>query len=129
MLKSYEIKNFKSFKNKIHFDLTKTNYQILNYTNVFNNILIGIMFVGAIAAGKSISIAPIRFLLYALFSKNEFVFESYVYFFSKEPELELKYSFVISDSLIEYYISYQMYDKIIIINLCLNNQQVSDKSI
>ena len=127
MLKSYEIKNFKSFKNKTYFDLTKTNYQILNDTNVFNNILKGIMFVGANAAGKSNSIAPIRFLLDDLFSKNEFVFESYVCFFSKEPELELKYSFVISDSLIEYYISYQMYDKIISENLCLNNQQVLER--
>ena len=40
MLKSYEVCNFKSFKNKTRFDLEKTNYQTLASTNVNGNVLI-----------------------------------------------------------------------------------------
>ena len=127
MLKKYEIKNFKSFKNYTLFDLTKTNYQILNDTNVNNNVLKGLMFVGANASGKSNSIAPIKFLLDCLFSKNEFSFDKYVCFFSKEPELELKYSFVINNSEIDYNISYQMFDKIITEKLYIDNIILLDR--
>ena len=127
MLKKYEIKNFKSFKNYTLFDLTKTNYQILNDTNVNNNVLKGLMFVGANASGKSNSIAPIKFLLDCLFSKNEFRFDKYVWLFSKEPELELKYSFVINNSEIDYNISYQMFDKIITEKLYIDNIILLDR--
>lgn len=34
MLKSYEVSNFKSFKNKTKFDLERTNYQMLSATNL-----------------------------------------------------------------------------------------------
>ena len=78
MLKSYEVCNFKSFKNKTKFDLEKTNYQTLASTNVSGNVLKGLMFVGANASGKSNSILAIRFLLDCLFGKNEVNMAAYL---------------------------------------------------
>ena len=72
MLKSYEVSNFKSFKQRTFFDFSKTNYQILLNTNVIEDTLKGIMFVGANASGKSNSIAPIKFLLDCLFGKKRY---------------------------------------------------------
>lgn len=63
MLKSYEVSNFKSFKNKTKFDLERTNYQMLSATNLKGNTLKGLMFVGANASGKSNAVIAIKFLL------------------------------------------------------------------
>lgn len=41
MLKSFEVSNFESFKNRTKFDLEKTNYQVLASTNVNGDILKG----------------------------------------------------------------------------------------
>lgn len=42
MLKSIEMKNFKSFKNNTKIDFEKTNYKTLLDTNVKGNILKGV---------------------------------------------------------------------------------------
>ena len=76
MLKSYEITNFKSFKNTTKFDFEKTNYQLLSKTNISGDILKGVMFVGANASGKSNSIIAIKFLLDCLFGKSAVNIES-----------------------------------------------------
>lgn len=91
MLKSYEVTNFKSFKNWTKFDLEKTNYQTLAGTNVCGNILKGLMFVGANASGKTNAILAIKFLLDCLFGKNEVNVDSYVCLFSEELFMNLKY--------------------------------------
>ena len=75
MLKGYEISNFKSFKEKTFFDFSKTNYQVLSSSNVIDDTLKGVMFVGANASGKSNSIAPIKFLLDCLFGQHNVNFE------------------------------------------------------
>lgn len=46
MLQSVSVEGFKSFKNYAEVDLKKTQYQILEKTNVKDGILKGCMFVG-----------------------------------------------------------------------------------
>lgn len=90
MLKSYEINNFKSFKNETKIDFEKTNYQILSDTNTKNDILKGMMFVGANASGKSNSIIAIKLLLDCLLGKNNITLDSYICLFSNNPIMTLK---------------------------------------
>lgn len=111
MLKSYEVCNFKSFKNKTKFDLEKTNYQTLSTTNVNGNVLKGLMFVGANASGKSNSILPIKFLLDCILGKNDFNMDTYICLFSNDPVFSLSYTFDIEGTEIVYSIAYQRIDK------------------
>lgn len=71
MLKSVELRNFKSFHNKVKIDFEKTNYKTLLNTNVSGNLLKGALFVGKNASGKSNVLKAIRFLLECLLAKNE----------------------------------------------------------
>lgn len=127
MLKSYEISNFKSFKDTTKFDFEKTNYQILADTNTKDNILKGMLFVGANASGKSNSIIAIKFLLDCLLGKNDINIESYCCLFSNNPIMKLKYNFVIDDREIEYTIAYQRIDKKINEDLFINNEKVFNR--
>lgn len=111
MLKSYEVCNFKSFKNETKIELEKTNYQMLTKTNVKEDILKGLMFVGANASGKSNSILAIKFLLDCLFGKNDVNMESYMCMFSNNPIMSLKYTFDIEHTEIVYIVKYQKVDK------------------
>lgn len=113
MLKSYEVTNFKSFKNWTKFDLEKTNYQTLAGTNVYGNVLKGLMFVGSNASGKTNAILAIKFLLDCLFGKNEVNIDSYVCLFSQELFMNLKYQFEIDGVDVVYEISYQKIDKVL----------------
>ncbi|MEE0264796.1 MAG: ATP-binding protein, partial [Acutalibacteraceae bacterium] len=85
MIKSFEITNFKSFKDTTFFDFNKTNYQMLSDTHISNNILKGLMFVGANASGKSNAILAVKFLLDSLLGKNDINFSSYHCLFSPDP--------------------------------------------
>ncbi len=111
MLKNYEISNFKSFKDTAKFNLEKTNYQILSDTNIKNDILKGVMFVGANASGKSNSIIAIKFLLDCLLGKNDIDINNYICLFSDNPNMTLNYHFFINQNDIEYKIMYQRIDK------------------
>lgn len=111
MLKSYQITNFKSYKNKTRFDLEKTNYQVLAGTNVQDNILKGLLFVGANASGKSNSILAIKFLLDCLLGKVEINFGRYLCLFSNDPVMSLEYTFDIEATEIIYQVEYQKVDK------------------
>ena len=111
MLKSFEVSNFKSFKNKTVFDLEKTNYQVLMNTNVNGNTLKGLMFVGANASGKSNVVLAIKFLLDSLFGKNNVYMDNYICMFSKNPIMSLNYAFDINGTEIIYDIQYQRIDK------------------
>lgn len=124
MLKNYEVDNFKSFKNATKFDLKKTNYQILSDTNTKNDILKGVMFVGANASGKSNSIIAIKLLLDCLLGKNDISLSSYMCMFSGKPILKLKYEFSIDDNDIEYQFAYQRIDNKINEDLLLNGKNI-----
>ncbi len=127
MLKSYEICNFKSFKNETKFDFEKTNYQMLMNVNTKDNILKGMMFVGANASGKSNSIIAIKFLLDCLLGKNDIALDSYICLFSNNPIMTLKYSFVIDNNDIDYKISFQRIDKKLSEELLLNGENIFNR--
>ena len=110
MLKSVELRNFKSFHNKVKIDFEKTNYKTLLNTNVSGNLLKGALFVGENASGKSNVLKAIRFLLECLLAKNEVNWVEYICLFSDTPVMELKYVFEIDKSEIIYDISYQWVD-------------------
>lgn len=111
MLKSYEVCNFKSFKNRTKFDLEKTNYQTLASTNLQGNILKGLMYVGANASGKSNALIAVKFLLDCLFSKIDVNMDAYMCMFSGNPVMTLSYTFDIEGTEIVYQIGYQRIDK------------------
>lgn len=121
MIKSFEITNFKSFKDTTFFDLSKTNYQMLSDSHICNNILKGLMFVGANASGKSNSILAVKFLLDSLLGKNDINFTSYHCLFSPVPATTLKYVFSIDNADVQYEISYQTIDEYIQEKLLIDN--------
>lgn len=124
MLKSFEVSNFKSFKNRTKFDLEKTNYQVLANTNINGDILKGLMFVGANASGKSNSVLAIKCLLDGLFGKNIVYMDHYICMFSKNPIMSLKYTFDIEGTEIIYIIQYQRIDMKINEDLVVDGENV-----
>ena len=121
MIKSFEITNFKSFKDSTFFDFNKTNYQMLSDTHISNNILKGLMFVGANASGKSNAILAVKFLLDSLLGKNDINFASYHCLFSPDPATKLKYIFSIDNTDVQYEITYQTIDEYIQEKLFVDN--------
>lgn len=124
MLKSFEVSNFKSFKNRTKFDLEKTNYQVLANTNVNGDILKGLMFVGANASGKTNSVLAIKFLLDCMFGKNNVNMDNYICLFTKNPIMSLQYTFDIDGTEIIYIIQYQRIDKKINEDLVVDGKNV-----
>lgn len=124
MLKSFEINNFMSYKNKTLIDLEKTNYQMLADTNVENGILKGLLFVGANASGKSNSMLALKFLLDFLFGKVEMNLDSHICLFSSNPIMALEYTFDIDAAEIIYKIEYQRVDKKIKEDLWVDGENV-----
>ena len=124
MLKSYEVSNFKSFKNKTKFDLERTNYQMLSATNLKANTLKGLMFVGANASGKSNAVIAIKFLLDSLFGKLDVNMAACICLFSENPEMSLAYTFDVEGTEIIYEIQYQRIDKKLNENLLVDGKNI-----
>ena len=124
MLKSYEVSNFKSFKNKTKFDLERTNYQMLSATNLKGNTLKGLMFVGANASEKSNAVIAIKFLLDSLFGKLDVNMAACICLFSENPEMSLAYTFDVEGTEIIYEIQYQRIDKKLNENLLVDGKNI-----
>lgn len=98
------MKNFKSFKNETTIDFTKTNYKVLDTSNVSDSgVLKGMMFVGANASGKSNALLAIRLLLDLLFMEKDINYGLFACLFSRKPEFSLDYYFNIEDKEIRYF--------------------------
>lgn len=124
MLKNYTISNFKSFMNETTFNLEKTNYQTLASTNVNNNILKGLMFIGSNASGKTNSVVAIKFLLDCLFGNNDTSYVPYKCLFNSNPTIKLSYTFEIEKKEIKYDIKLQTLDESIFEDLYIDNTSV-----
>lgn len=98
---------------KTKIDFEKTNYQMLSATNVEKQVVKGAMFVGANASGKSNTILSMKFLLDVLLGKSDMNMKSYVCLFSKEPNMNLVYTFVIDGVEIKYVIDLHKINNII----------------
>ena len=60
MLKKITLDNFRSIKNRVTVELTKTSYNMLSHNVADNGVLKGCIFVGANGSGKSTIICEIK---------------------------------------------------------------------
>lgn len=127
MLQSYSVEGFKSFKNFTEVDLKKTQYQVLEKTNVEDGILKGCMFVGGNASGKTNMIEALWFLLHILFSKRELKWERFLCLFSDSEVFENTYNFLIDGQQIQYQIRFQKTDHLIVERLLVESKVVMER--
>lgn len=102
MLTKITLNNFKSFKNTVTIDLTKTNYSILPQNVAENGILKGCIFVGANASGKSTIILAVKLLLDFLFSERNINSGIFLCMFGDSQDYSISYEFLINGEAIEY---------------------------
>ena len=102
MLTKITLDNFKSFKNKVTIDLTKTNYTILPQNVADNGVLKGCIFVGANASGKSTVILGVKLLLDFLFSERNLNSGIFLCMFGDTSRYSLSYEFLIEKKTVKY---------------------------
>lgn len=102
MLTKITMKNFKSFKNTVSVDMTKTNYTILPQNVADNGVLKGCIFVGANASGKSTIILSVKLLLDFLFSERNLNSGIFLCMFGDSSTYSLAYDFLIQGHNIHY---------------------------
>ena len=102
MLTQITLDNFKSFKNKVTIDLTKTNYTILPQNVADNGVLKGCIFVGANASGKSTVILGVKLLLDFLFSERNLNSGIFLCMFGDSSRYSLSYEFLIEKKTVKY---------------------------
>lgn len=123
MLCKIVMNNFKSFKNETTIDFTKTNYTVLNDTNIAENgVLKGTMFVGANASGKSNALLAIKLLLDLLFMEREINAGFLFCLFSDNTEFSIDYYFKIEGKEIRYQIKNNPVKSIIFEKLFLDSK-------
>ncbi len=128
MLLKVRLNNFKSFRKFTEIDFTKTNYKILEDTNVYDNkILKGAIFVGGNATGKTNIILSLKILLEMLFSDKIVNLCNYRCLYSGLNRISLDYEFDIDDNLIKYYIKYDRQKKVLLEKLHLNDKLILDR--
>ena len=103
MLTKITMNNFKSFKNMVSVDMTKTNYTILPQNVADNGVLKGCIFVGANASGKSTIILSVKLLLDFLFSERNLNSGIFLCMFGNSPSYSLSYDFLIKGHNIHYF--------------------------
>ncbi len=105
MLTSLTLKNYTTFINETTFDFKATNYKILEDINVGSNrVLKGALFVGENASGKTQVLNAIIFLLNMLFKDTELDYGQKS-LYTKDPNMQLKYSFDVKNNKIDYEIT------------------------
>ncbi len=127
MLLGYTMDGFKSFKNYTEVDLKKTQYQVLENTNVTNGVLKGCMFVGGNASGKTNAIDAIWMLLVMLFPRQDVRFDRFPCIFSDTGRFENTYTFLIDGSEICYKLRYQKNDNLLLEHLYVDSNLVLDR--
>ncbi len=128
MLLRVGLNNFKSFRKFTEIDFTKTNYKILEDTNVYDSkILKGAIFVGGNATGKTNIILSLKILLEMLFSDKIVNLCNYRCLYSGLNRISLDYEFDIDDNLIKYYIKYDRQKKVLLEKLHLNDKLILDR--
>lgn len=127
MLQSYTLEGFKSIKQRTEVDLRKTQYQILENTNVDQGVLKGCMFVGGNASGKTNLLDGIFLLIEALFSNKNIDWKSYCCLFADSKNFTNSYVFLIDGKNIEYQIGYYAEEEALIEKLLVNNATVIER--
>lgn len=123
MLKKLVMENFLSFKERTEIDFMKTNYTILSNNVNQDNILKGVIFVGANASGKTNVLKAIEFIINLFFgdSKEDDKREKYCLFGNRGYYL-LEYTFLIDNSEVNYSIKVELDDNSLFEKLTINRQ-------
>ena len=127
MLTKIVLENFMSFKNETTIDITATSYMGLSKTNVSNNILKGLLFVGANASGKTNIMKSIYLLLSLLLKNDDFNIQSYFCLFSSSKTMKLQFSFKINNNNIIYGFTYNKQGLFETEYLYLNNKELFNR--
>lgn len=102
MLKKITLDNFRSFKNRVTVELTKTSYNMLSHNAADNGVLKGCIFVGANGSGKSTIIRGIKLLLDLLFSEKILDLGSFLCVFGERRQYSVEYEFIVENEVIRY---------------------------
>ena len=127
MLSYIILENFKSFKEKTIIDFRKTNYTILPQNVSENDILKGLVFVGANGSGKSTVLEAIKLLLDMMFGENKISLLQYTSLLSKRSGFSLEYGFKIQGEEIVFSFSYSTANKMIIERLKKNGSLLFER--
>lgn len=127
MLTRITMKNFKSFKNTVSVDMTKTNYTILPQNVADNGILKGCIFVGANASGKSTIILSVKLLLDFLFSERNLNSGMFLCMFGDSPSYSLAYDFLIRNHSVHYCFDVDTRKNMITEKLLLDDQLMLER--
>ncbi|KEO83993.1 AAA family ATPase [Tumebacillus flagellatus] len=128
MLTSLRMKNYTSFKNDTILDLKSTGYKILERSNVHEQVLKGLFFVGPNASGKTNVIRALRLLLELLFAEKIVNLSSNVCLFSVEHSFLLEYTFEIGQAVIEYQIEFDTQQrKFLVEKLTVDQEEVLNR--
>lgn len=102
MLKKITLDIFRSFKDRVTVELTKTSYNMLSYNAADNGVLKGCIFVGANGSGKSTIIHGIKLLLDLLFSEEILDLGGFLCVFGERRQYSVEYEFIIENEVIRY---------------------------
>ena len=127
MLKKITLDNFRSFKDRVTVELTKTSYNMLSYNAADNGVLKGCIFVGANGSGKSTIIRGIKLMLDLLFSEKNLDLGSFLCVFGKRRQYSVEYEFVIENEVIRYSFEVDTEIELISEKLYLDDRMLLDR--
>lgn len=128
MLTKLVIKNFLSFKEETVFDFTATKYEILEKTNVVDDVLKGALLIGPNASGKSNVLKAISLLLELLFEERpKSKIRNMGCLFSGDKQIVLRYFFTIQNTPLEYSIEYFMENESFQEKLIINGKSIIER--
>ncbi len=127
MLKKITLDNFRSFKNRVTVELTKTSYNMLSHNAADNGVLKGCIFVGANGSGKSTIIRGIKLLLDLLFSEIIPDVGSFLCVFGECRQYSVEYEFIIENEVIRYSFEVDTEKELISEKLYLDDKMLLDR--
>ena len=106
MLTKLIVENFKSFSKKTQINVTATGYEILSKINkTDDNILKGLLFVGANATGKSTILEIMKFILDFIVLDVKIDFNRYISLINIKP-VKIEYHFKFNDKNVCFFIEF-----------------------
>lgn len=127
MLTKIKVKNFRSFKEETAFDFTTTKYAMLKEQNTYHGIVKGALFAGGNATGKTNALYAISILLDLLFLNVNTDMRMHFCFFSKDPEMNLEYTFSFDADKVIYSLSFDRDGTITKEEVLLNGKTLLDR--
>lgn len=127
MLKKITLDNFRSFKDRVTVELTKTSYNMLSHNVADNGVLKCCIFVGANGSGKSTIIRGIKLLLDLLFSEKIPDLGSFLCVFGERRQYSVEYEFIIENEVIRYSFEVDTEKELISEKLYLDDKLLLDR--